>query len=41
MDSKVSERILEKVASCEIRNELKDFKLSDHWPVTLDLATPV
>jgi len=34
----LSERILEKASCCSIRHELKDLKLSDHWPVTLDIA---
>ncbi|KAF8971481.1 Endonuclease/exonuclease/phosphatase [Flammula alnicola] len=34
----VSRTVLEKADSCVIRYELKDFNLSDHWPVTLDIA---
>ncbi|KAF8168209.1 Endonuclease/exonuclease/phosphatase [Crassisporium funariophilum] len=34
----LSEMLLERTTCCEIRHELKDLKLSDHWPVTLDIA---
>lgn len=34
----LSERILDKARMCSIRHEMQDSKLSDHWPVTLDLA---
>ncbi|KAI0067811.1 DNase I-like protein [Artomyces pyxidatus] len=34
----LSSRIIANVQRCEIRHELKDLKLSDHWPVTIDLA---
>ncbi|RDB29266.1 DNA-(apurinic or apyrimidinic site) lyase [Hypsizygus marmoreus] len=34
----MSSRILDKAVSCEIRNALKDLKLSDHWPVAVDIA---
>ena len=28
----------QKVDSCVIRHEPRDMKVSDHWPVTLDVA---
>ncbi|GLB36069.1 putative DNA-(apurinic or apyrimidinic site) lyase [Lyophyllum shimeji] len=34
----MSERILDKALCCDIRHELKDLKLSDHWPITIDVA---
>ena len=33
----LSERILGNAKKCEIRHELRDLKLSDHWPVMLDI----
>ncbi|KAF9568492.1 DNase I-like protein [Agrocybe pediades] len=32
-----SSSLIDKVESCVIRNELKDLKQSDHWPVTMDI----
>ncbi|KAA1468720.1 DNase I-like protein [Dentipellis sp. KUC8613] len=37
----LSEGILDKAQSCEIRHELKGLNLSDHWPVTLDFFGPL
>lgn len=34
----MSERIVDKAVCCDIRHELRDLKLSDHWPVAIDVA---
>ena len=37
----ISASLMDKVDTCEIRHELKDLKLSDHWPVTLDIRVDI
>lgn len=35
----MSERIVGMALCCDIRHELRDSKMSDHWPVAIDIAT--